>query len=246
MTTVLAASHVHSEWSYDAKWPLPRLAASFAERGYGVLLLTDHDNEFSEARCREHRAACAAASSDRILIVPGIEYSDPDNVVHTLVWGDVPFAGAARPTAEVLDRVHDAGGLAVLAHPWRKEAWRRVSPAWFPRLSGIEVWNRKYDGWRSGTEAAKLLAQSGLQPFVGHDFHVPRQFFPMGMEMQLDGAVTEQAVLTALRNRAARAVSFGVSVERFETGPLRAATSLAEGLRRLAAGGLRAASARSK
>jgi hypothetical protein len=27
--TIAAACHIHSDWSYDGKWPLPKLAAEF-------------------------------------------------------------------------------------------------------------------------------------------------------------------------------------------------------------------------
>ena len=94
---VPAACHVHSDWSYDGKWALPALADEFARRGYRILFMTEHDRGFTEDRRREHRAACAKASSGRILVVPGIEYSDAANIVHVLVWGDVPFLGKTCP-----------------------------------------------------------------------------------------------------------------------------------------------------
>ena len=54
-------------------------------------------------RCFEdYRGACAQASSDKILVVPGIEYSDPANRVHVLVWGKIPFPGEGLPTDEML------------------------------------------------------------------------------------------------------------------------------------------------
>src|SRR5687767_13151947 len=114
---VTAACHIHSNWSYDGKWTLPELAGEFSQRGYRVLMVTDHDKGFTESRRIEHREACAQASSDNILLVPGIEYSDAQNVVHILVWGPVPFLGEGLPTLELLKAVKAAGGLAVMAHP---------------------------------------------------------------------------------------------------------------------------------
>ena len=88
---VRTACHVHSTWSYDGKWPLQDLAKSFSRRGYRAVLITEHDQGFSESKRLDHRAACQKASDADILLVPGIEYSDPANVIHLLVWGDVPF-----------------------------------------------------------------------------------------------------------------------------------------------------------
>src|ERR1035441_216891 len=99
---VRAACHIHSDWSYDGKWPLQKLADAFSKKGCQVVMMTEHDRGFDERRRLEHREACRKASTDRILLVPGIEYSDPANCVHTLVWGNVPFVGADAATEIVL------------------------------------------------------------------------------------------------------------------------------------------------
>src|SRR5579884_631413 len=143
---LLAASHLHSEWSYDGSWTLAALRDRFAARGYRILLMTEHDRGFTTERYEKFREACAAASSREVLVVPGMEYSDRDNRVHVLVWG-VPFLGEGLPTETMLEAASAANGVAVLAHPSRKGVWRSVNPGWIERLTGIEVWNRKYDGW---------------------------------------------------------------------------------------------------
>src|SRR5437868_14968996 len=111
---ILATSHVHSSWSYDGSWSLSALSAKFAERGCRVLMMTEHDKGFSAIRYEEYRKACAEASSDQILVIPGIEYSDADNRVHVLTWGPVPFLGENLPTEQMLDGVQANHGVAVL------------------------------------------------------------------------------------------------------------------------------------
>lgn len=49
MRTVKAAVHVHSEWSYDARLPLPELADLFA-RGYDAVFMSEHDRGFAAER----------------------------------------------------------------------------------------------------------------------------------------------------------------------------------------------------
>jgi len=210
---ILAACHVHSVWSYDGSWELEALSQSFSSRGYRVLMMTEHDRGFTRERLEENRAACSRVSSDKILVVPGIEYSDAANRVHVLVWGDVPFLGEGLPTGEMLAKVSLAGGLAVLAHPSRKEAWKSFEPAWTDALLGIEVWNRKYDGWAPSVNATTLLQETGATQFVGLDFHTDRQFFPLGMALDIPGEVSEDSVLDALRagRCSARAFKFPVS-----------------------------------
>lgn len=233
---ITAACHIHSTWSYDGKWTIPDLAAEFSRRGYRVLMMTEHDRGFSEARCQEHRAACAAASTDKILVVPGIEYSDTANRVHVLVWGSVPFIGEAVPTTEMLQAVKAANGVAVLAHPARKEMWKVFDPRWADLLIGIEVWNRKTDGWAPSRLAWPLLQDRQLVPFVGLDFHDRNQFFPLTMSLEIVAPVTEDSVLECLRNGKYRATALNRSIEDVSNGFLNPVLRTAESCRRFAAG----------
>ncbi len=146
-----------------------------------------------------HREACRMASSENILLIPGIEYSDPTNVIHLLVWGDVPFIGSRVEPEQVLAAAQEHGGITVLAHPSRKEAWKRFDPNWSPMLNGIEFWNRKADGWAPSKEAWELLRMSNAVPFAGLDFHDSRQFFPMTTILEMPGLVDETTVLDVLR-----------------------------------------------
>jgi len=208
----LAACHVHSNWSYDGSWSLESLSENFRNRGCRVLMMTEHDRGFTAQRLRQYREACAQASSDDILLVPGIEYSDAANRVHVLVWGPVPFLGEALPTTEMLERVQSVSGVAVLAHPSRKDVWKSFDSKWAPRLLGIETWNRKYDGWAPSRTAPALLQETGALPFVGLDFHTSRQSFPLAMALEVDGAISEEKVVDCLRLRRCQPRAFGHSL----------------------------------
>lgn len=206
--------HVHSEWSYDAKWTLKDLSEKFATHGYRVLMMTEHDRGFTAERLKELRAACDAVSSDKFLVVPGIEYSDAANQVHVLVWGEVPFLGESLSTSEMLRQVKSYDGVAVLAHPSRRNAWQNFVPEWSEALTGIEVWNRKYDGWAPSETAGPLLRRSGAVPFVGLDFHTAKQSFPLAMVVELEGVISEEAILACMRARRLHARAFGMPLDR--------------------------------
>jgi len=210
--TVLAACHVHSELSYDGSYTLEALSNKFSRAGYRVLLMTEHDRGFSPKRLRQLRELCDAASTSDLLVIPGIEYSDASNQVHILVWGDVPFLGENLPTRETLRGVKEAGGVAVFAHPFRRNAWQRFEPSWGDALAGIEVWNRKYDGFAPNRIAQELQRSAGAIPFVGLDFHTQRQSFPLAMAMDIDSTVTEQSVLDCIRARRVNPRVFGLEV----------------------------------
>jgi len=171
--------------------------------------MTEHDRGFTVSRFNEYREACARASSTEILLVPGIEYSDAANRVHVLAWGKGSFLGEALPTVEMLKGVKTANGVAVLAHPSRKSAWQCFQPEWAELLLGIEVWNRKYDGWAPSETASPLLQEADALPFVGLDFHTQRQSFPLAMAMDMQSEVSEDGVLDCLRARRCHPRAFG-------------------------------------
>ena len=232
MIQVRAAFHVHSDWSYDGKWPLDRIARAFQKRGYQIVMLTEHDRGFDEARRQDHREACRRASSDDILLVPGIEYSDSANLIHILTWGNVPFAGENIQTAEVLAAVEAANGVAVFAHPSRKAAWKSFDRAWRDRILGIECWNRKTDGWAPSRDAWGLLEMTQSLAFVGLDFHDSRQFFPLATTLELERPVSEDAVLASLRSRHCMSKAFGMPVRSFGNGGATKTLRCAEWVRR--------------
>jgi hypothetical protein len=232
---IVAACHIHSVWSYDGSWSLEELRARFSRRGCRILMMTEHDRGFTTSRLDEYRAACAEASSERLLIVPGIEYSDATNRVHVLVWGRLPFLGEGLPTSRLLDAVKAGDGLAVLAHPSRKSAWQCVQSQWADQLLGIEVWNRKYDGWAPGEAARELLPTSTAIPFVGLDFHTERQLFPLAMAVELSTTVTEETVLDSLRARRCSPRAFGFPLDHHAVRTSLPVLGVAEQSRRLAA-----------
>lgn len=238
--------HVHSTWSYDGKWELPKLANAFASRGYNVALMTEHDLGFNEERRRAHRDACRAASTDQLLVLPGIEYSDPSNTIHILVWGDVPFLGAGQDTQRMLERAAEHGGVCVMAHPSRRAAWQKFQMEWLKFLAGIEVWNRKTDGWSPSKDARKLILQTGASPVVGLDFHSARQFFPLTVCLNVEGKAEEAKILDALRRHSYHCEAFGVDVKTFMDGFGLSATSVLEAGRRFAASAVRRATALSR
>jgi PHP domain len=234
--TLRIASHIHSEWSYDGTWTLDELAHAFARRGYDALLMTEHDHGFDENRWRQYNEACAAATNGDMLVVPGIEYSDASDVVHVAVWGDLPFLGHGLPTAELLERARQLGGVTILTHPIRRDAWRLWDPLWSANLVGIEVWNRKWDGWApSRTSLALLRSASSLLPFSGLDFHTARQFFPLAMTTDLDDPPTVDGIVSALCHGRCRSEIFGVPSARFAHGMSYAAARGVEYGRRKAA-----------
>jgi hypothetical protein len=245
--TVRAAAHVHSEWSDDASWPLARIAAAFGRRHCSVVLMSEHSRGFSVAKWEEYIEACAAASNERVTLVPGIEYGDGDDVVHVPVWGRVPFFGETLPIGDMLKQVSELDGTAVWAHPWRRDAWRRFDPSWQEHLAAIEVWNRKYDGVAPNRKSVELSQRLETHAFVSLDFHTRRQLFPLSLALQLDHNASEGAtpaseplilpddVYAALHARRFAPRALGLPLESLTGGLPAAALRTLESGRRIAA-----------
>jgi hypothetical protein len=233
MSSVRIAAHVHSSWSYDGQWSLDKIAGTFRRLRYDVVLMAEHDRGFDEDRWSEYQRACAAAATPDLLLVPGMEYSDPDNVVHTVVWGtSVPFLGEGKATLDVLRAASDHGAITLFAHPWRRNAIARYRPDWAPLLSAVEIWNRKYDGVAPNADALAMADRLGLARFVSLDFHTSRQLFPLALSARLSGARSCASVIGALADRAYRPEFLGLPAAQLTDGLEGAILRDLEGMRR--------------
>ncbi len=171
--------HAHSTWSYDGHWSVEKLACTVSRFGAHVLMMTEHSQRFDHTRLEDYLAECRAASSSRIRVIPGIEYSTPKNETHILTWGVNEYLGEELAVDDILDAVALANGIAVFAHPNRRDVWKKFDPAWAQKLYAMEAWNRKSDGIAPSEPALKLIADHGLAPVVSLDFHRGRQLYPL-------------------------------------------------------------------
>ncbi len=203
MASLNIVLHAHSEWSYDGSWTLSAIARLFGALGVDVVMMTEHDDGFSESRFTAYRAACAEASTPRCTLVPGIEYSSPENDIHLLTWGFGGFLGEHRPVAATLRDVASEGGVAIFAHPARRDAWRSYDDAWTPLLHGVELWNRKTDGVAPGEQGLALMRRTGLPGLAGVDFHRINQLYPLDHRLEIGGAASSgdigETVIAAIR-----------------------------------------------
>jgi predicted metal-dependent phosphoesterase TrpH len=85
--------------------------------------------------------------------------------------GYVPMSGPSP--AEVIAWIHDAGGVAVLAHPGLARNLEPVSTYAEAGLDGIEVWHPKHGPGIQNT-CLELAKRLGLVPSGGSDYHGPR------------------------------------------------------------------------
>jgi hypothetical protein len=233
VSKIRAAFHVHSEWSYDAELSLAEVAALFRRLRYDAVFMCEHDRGFSPDRLDEYVLACERASVDGPLLIPGIEYADPEDRVHVPVWGPVPFLGEGIPTGELLTAVAKHDGISVFAHPVRRDAWQSIDPAWLELFTGIEIWTRKWDGWAPNPRACQWAAAHELVGFGALDLHRPGQSFPLAMELEIDDAPhTVEACVGALRQGRCEVRIHGLPATALTGGVLGRAARAVEALRR--------------
>ena len=231
-----AAAHVHTDWSYDGRWPMGKLRGMFARMGIQIILTTEHSQGFNETKWNQYRKVCLQTSTEKFHIIPGLEYSDHKNLFHIMVWGNLPFLGENHNIRELLKNVKSLGGIAVLAHPSRGEAWKEYDTNWSKYLNGIELWNRKADGFRPSLDAYRLLnlQTESLIPFVGWDFHRIKQLYPLTMKLHIAGDVNEDSVAEALRQGRCESLAWGIPAEKFVTGGYAGIARFSEKMRKTA------------
>jgi hypothetical protein len=193
--------HNHSTWS-DGHISLRAIARLGELLGASAVVMSEHDFDFTPTKWEDYVEACRVASTTKCVIIPGVEYSSPDDDIHVVTMGTSHFHGARQDLVETLSAVRTEGGAAVLAHPRRRDSFHKISEDLVATLDGVEIWNRKVDGLSPVDIYFRLARNRGLAPIVAMDLHTWRQIFPMWNEMSagpepLDG----NAVAAALRNR---------------------------------------------
>ena len=120
--------HMHTKESDGRKYPQDAYEV-YAQQGYDFVARTDHWKLAPEERYKD------------LLVLSGCEFNiDPDpavGVYHIVGFGYEGDPGISRdmPAQEIIDRIHAAGGLAVLAHP----AWSLNTPEMMAGLQGIDM-----------------------------------------------------------------------------------------------------------
>ncbi len=128
--------HIHSNYS-DGKSSVRDILNVAVRRGLNVISITDHDTlsgslEAIDIVKEEHIP---------IEILPGVEIST--RCGHLLAYGiekDIDYDADVR---DVIDAVHDLGGLISLAHPFQFYRHGAVRLKYFKIVDCIEVFNAR-------------------------------------------------------------------------------------------------------
>ena len=194
------ALHMHTDLSHDGSMPVEELASFLKSKKYDFICITEHSYDIDDAAMSVLADKSKSLSSPDFMIVPGIEFRCHHDI-DIMGFGVIETCGSESPS-EVIDHIHNHGGVAVLAHPSHKDY--PFEKEWLEKLDGAEIWNQIHDS-RYMPEIHSIdrfdhLRKScpDLRVFCGLDLHNEKSFFFMTAEI----AVKENnrsEILAALR-----------------------------------------------
>jgi len=151
--------HVHTCYSHDAVTTLEEVVTYSKKRGLDGVAITDHDTLLG---------ALKLVKKSKLLVIPGIEI--------TALGGHVLALNITKPIppkldlSETVQRIHEAGGIAVAAHPtsFYKSALSRQITSY----DAIEVINSAAVPFSFSTYLnRKLVTRLNLPQTAGSDSH---------------------------------------------------------------------------
>lgn len=164
MTTVLRVDmHLHTDASPDSSLTVEEAIETAKSKGLAGIAVTDHNT------MEAVDSAVKLGEEKGLLVIPGVEVSTKEG--HLLVYGVRSPPAADVSMADTIGEVHEARGIAVMSHPFRRfhGAGRRVDVKGL-RLDGIETFNG-HTSEGSNDLARKLAEEVSLKGIGGSDAH---------------------------------------------------------------------------
>jgi hypothetical protein len=184
--------HAHSALSYDGRDPVEDLLERARAAGLDALAVTDHDEIDASLR-----AASVAPEYD-LVGIPGMEISSAAG--HVLALGIEELVPAGLSFDETLDRVREAGGIAVVPHPFqtsRHGVARHVSRDQLASADAIEVYNSRLLTGLANRKAESFATERGLPMTAGSDAHIAEMVARAVTEVDTDDR-SPSAILDAV------------------------------------------------
>lgn len=183
---IKADLHVHSENSFDGYMDIEDIVYYAKERGLDAVAICDHDKTFTRG-----------GVIDGVTVINGVEFSTEYGHLLGLFINKkikrADFFGTVK-------RIHDAGGIAVMAHPFQRKRFIDRLDSIAPYLDGVEVVNSRADrkNARANEQAYEFAKKHSLLMFAGSDAHRPQEVGNSYLEIECDGDI-KQAILSGKR-----------------------------------------------
>ncbi len=151
--------HTHSVYSPDGEVPVKDMLKIARKKGLGGIAITDHN---------EIKGALEARKLGIILVIPGIEVSTSEG--HVLAYGVDCLIPRGLGIEETIERIHDCGGIAVAAHPYRFWSGIGEKNTKAHGFDAVEVFNGRCKA-NSNKRAEKLVRELNRPFTAGSDAH---------------------------------------------------------------------------
>ena len=148
--------HVHSNVSFDSKIKIGILLKKMKGIGLEGIAFTDHDSNAGSLKARE------LAKKYDVKVFSGVEITTDSG--HILAYGIYDKPPFRKSVAVTIDWIHDQGGIAVCAHPFRKSSPSLEEKVYDHKFDAIELNGRCRE---SINKAAELAARVLHLPLIG-------------------------------------------------------------------------------
>jgi len=154
--------HVHTYYSEDSTTTLKELVHYANKGGLDGVAVTDHDTL---------QGALKLAKKSKLIIIPGLEVETLGG--HILALNITTLIPPKLSIIETVQKIHDAGGIAVVAHPavvLKTGLGQKITQN--SNLDAVEVINSAAFPFSVSTYISRRLAQRlGLPQIAGSDAH---------------------------------------------------------------------------
>jgi hypothetical protein len=192
--------HVHSRYSFDGILSLGEIRELCRRDKIDFIVLSEHvDGEhFASEKMVEMLDECRRLSNEEFLFIPGLEYNCEG--MHILAIGVEEYL-VENKLEKLIGRIHESGGLAVLAHVVYYDS---IPYERLVNLDGVEAWNARYDGRFSPSIKSLRILESfrknagDMKAFAGLDLHEKYSMGSISSTIQSDG-LNKKDIIDSLR-----------------------------------------------
>ena len=184
--------HVHSCFSEDGHSTPEEILEKAKEIGFGCIAITDHNSFESFEKVKDLTG---------VIFVPGEEVGSADG--HIIALGIDREIPKHLSIPETIEKIHEAGGIAIAAHPyrWWTGLGEKNTLRYADMFDGIEALNARSTK-KHNDRSLKLATDNGKCITAGSDSHKPHTIGGGYVELP-DVCKTWQDVIQAIRDREA-------------------------------------------
>ncbi|MEM0448656.1 MAG: CehA/McbA family metallohydrolase [Methanomassiliicoccales archaeon] len=156
--------HIHTHHSGDNEQRLEEIFEAAARKGLGAIAIVDHNT------IKGGLEALDSAPRD-LIIIPAVEVTTAQG--HVIAYGVEEDIDRGLEVAETIELIHEKGGIAVAAHPYRMWSGLGSKVVLRNKFDALEVINARNTS-HGNKKAYKLAQRAHLPMTAGSDAHRPR------------------------------------------------------------------------